>query len=95
MATPGHLFYLATTANRNILKINVLLRVRAVHAIVMLYFQHVFSADDKLQKVRLCTRKAGYYRTYGNKFQCPVIATISLRVHFNRHNTYTLLILIA
>lgn len=33
----------------------------------------------------MCTRKAGDCRTYGNKSQCPIISTISVRVHFNRH----------
>lgn len=47
----GTYFSLATTADRNILKINALLQVCAVHAIVTLAGCCIFSADDKLQQV--------------------------------------------
>lgn len=83
MATPGHLFYLATTTNRNILKIYVLLRVHVVHSIVTMAGCCIFGmfSDDKLQQFTCAQGRL--IITGHTTISSSVLATISLRVHFN------------
>lgn len=83
MATPGHLFYLATTTNRNILKIYVLLRVHVVHSIVTMAGCCIFGmfSDDKLQQFTCAQGRL--IITGHTRISSSVLATISLRVHFN------------